>query len=120
MFADLEYWVKEIGNICFGGANVDGVFDSNDSVHALANNEHDDAIRRNPVWSEGAWNGDGDSTVDDLMLAQDDGGYEKGPRTLAVPEPSTLAKMLINVATMLFWRWAWPEPAKMHHAPHHQ
>ena len=89
LFSDLEYWVKEIGNIYFGDANVDGVFDSNDLIQVLANNEYEDAIRRNSVWSEGDWNGNGDFTADDLMLALDDGGYEMGPRPQPVPEPAS-------------------------------
>ena len=60
-------------------------------------------VTRNSKWATGDWNGDGDFTTTDLVLALREGGYEQGPRedAKAVPEPTTfviLVAGLIGIA----------------------
>ncbi len=61
--------------------------------------EYEDAVKDNSRWSEGDWDGDGDFTSGDLVVAFQDGGYEKGPRTTAnaVPEPRSFAMLIIGL-----------------------
>jgi hypothetical protein len=53
----------------------------------------------NSGWAQGDWNGDGDFTTRDFVIAFTDGGYEHGPRngTHAVPEPSSLLLLLVGL-----------------------
>ena len=88
--ADIKIWVTELANTYIGDANLDGEFNSADLIKVFQQNEYEDDVRRNSVWSDGDWNGDGDFTSSDFIAAFQDGGYEKGPRSNAeiVPEPS--------------------------------
>ena len=55
-------------------------------------------------WSEGDWNADGEFNSADLVAALADGGYEQGPRmtTAAVPEPTTLATLVVGLFAAAF------------------
>ena len=53
-------------------------------------------------WSEGDWNADGRFDSGDFVVAFQDGGYEGGQRTAAVPEPSGL--MMLSVTPLLLRR----------------
>jgi hypothetical protein len=82
--ADLEdhrVWVDELKHTWFGGANLDGEFNSEDLVQVLAANKYEATERDcfgniiNPAsWTEGDWNADGEFTSSDLVVALADGG----------------------------------------------
>jgi len=48
-------------------------------------------------WAAGDFNGDGLCNSDDLIDALADGGYENGPRLLAVPEPAGMLSLIAFV-----------------------
>ena len=54
----LTAWVKDMRRTWFGDANLDGKFNSNDLVNALATGAYEDDVPRNSGWSEGDWDGD--------------------------------------------------------------
>ncbi|MCA9148697.1 MAG: PEP-CTERM sorting domain-containing protein [Planctomycetales bacterium] len=60
----------------------------------------------NSTWSTGDWNGDGEFTTSDLVVAFQDGGYEQGPRSAvsSVPESSGMLSLLIGGMLSLFAR----------------
>ena len=64
--------------------------------------EYEDDIEDNSSFEEGDWNGDGDFTSGDLVVAFKDGGYEKGPRPApaAVPEPTGVSMMTVALALL--------------------
>ena len=75
---DRDLLVKREMGIYYGDANFDGYFDSADLIEVLAANEYEDDISGNSIWQTGDWDGDGDFTTLDMILALADGGYEKG------------------------------------------
>jgi hypothetical protein len=101
--ADHRSWVKEIANTYFGDANLDRAFDSSDLIETFESRKYEDDLPGNASWSEGDWDGDGDFTTGDLVLAFQDGGYERGPRAAlaSVPEPSTLAMLSIGMIAVM-------------------
>ena len=99
---DRSIWVKDIMNTCFGDANLDGEFNTNDLVQVFRAGEYEDQIEANSTWGTGDWNGDGEFDTTDLVAAFRDGGYEQGPRAFAaVPEPTSL--MLAAFALIAFF-----------------
>lgn len=84
-----------------GDANVDGQFDSSDLIGTLAALTYEQDVEA--VWSSGDFNGSGRYDSLDLIEALADGGYEKGPRTEAVPEPSGML-LLVTAAMGLLRR----------------
>lgn len=62
--------------------------------------------RENAGWSEGDWNGDGFFSSSDFVQAFADGGYEKGDRTVNVPEPSSMTLILVGLCSMTLVRGA--------------
>jgi hypothetical protein len=84
-----------------GDANLDGQFNSSDLVSVLASGTYEADV--DSVWSTGDFNGDGRTTSSDLVAALAGGGYEMGPRAAvaAVPEPSSLALVLLGMLTGL-------------------
>jgi hypothetical protein len=68
----------------------------------LASGEYEDGVELNSTWLTGDWNGDGEFTSVDLVVALADGGYEKGEDAAAVPEPvsvlfTTIAAALVAI-----------------------
>ncbi|MCA9213297.1 MAG: hypothetical protein KDB27_09545, partial [Planctomycetales bacterium] len=59
--------------------------------------EYEDGIAGNSTWATGDWNGDGDFDSSDFVAAFSEGGYEKGPKPAAVPEPNFGAFCLLIV-----------------------
>lgn len=90
-------------NTFIGDANLDGEFNSSDLVAGLAAGQYEDAIEDNSRWESGDWNGDLEFTSGDLVAGLADGGYEAGPRAaaMAIPEPSTVALLLLGSLTLL-------------------
>ena len=107
---DRIFWVRDLRNICFGDANLNGEFNSADLVRIFAAGEYEDDISLNSTWATGDWNGDGDLTSSDIMLAFQDGGYEQGPRPAlaTVPEPNGIGMMTIALvlAAVSSSRWS--------------
>jgi hypothetical protein len=95
---DIQVWVKDLANSWIGDANLDGQFNSSDLVSVLASGTYEAEIAA--VWSTGDFNGDGRTNSSDLVVALADGGYEAGPRaaTAAVPEPSSVALLILPLA----------------------
>ncbi len=52
-----------------GDANHDGVFDTADLLHVFQVGEYDDLLVGNSTWEDGEWNGGGEFTSKDLVLA---------------------------------------------------
>ncbi|MCA9214212.1 MAG: hypothetical protein KDB27_14170 [Planctomycetales bacterium] len=67
-------------------------------------------IRRRNRWKfdlgNGDWNLDGDFTTSDLVVAFQDGGFEKGPQVTAaiVPEPASPLAITMFVVVLLLAR----------------
>jgi hypothetical protein len=98
--SDREFWVAQVKGTYFGDANMDGEFSSSDLVFVFQAGQYEDAIAGNSGWATGDWNGDGDFSSADFVIAFQQGGYEQGPRgaVLAVPEPATVAPLMLGVA----------------------
>jgi hypothetical protein len=101
--ADRKVWVEELRRTFFGDADLDGQFNSGDLVDVFVAGQYEDSLALNSTWKTGDWNGDGDFTSSDFVLALQADAFEKGPRTDAavpfiVPEPSgilPLASLLL-------------------------
>jgi hypothetical protein len=63
----------------YGDATMDGVFDSVDLVHLFQLSQYEDALDSNSHWGSGDWDGDGDFTSSDFVLAFQQGLYEAPP-----------------------------------------
>jgi uncharacterized protein YjbI with pentapeptide repeats len=107
---DYRVWVKDLKHTWFGDANLDGEFDSDDLIQVLSARKYETTesvffgdIHNPVIWSEGDWNADHEFTTADLVVALADGGYERGPRAAvaSVPEPATLATLLVGVIAVL-------------------
>ena len=95
--SDRDAWIKDVKNTYVGDANLDGEFNSGDFVAVFGEGEYEDGVAGNSTWATGDWTGDMEFDSGDFVLAFTEGGYEMGPRPAgaAVPEPSSLALMLI-------------------------
>lgn len=96
--ADRTEWVEVLTNTHFGDSNFDGEFSSSDFVTVFVPAKYETG--QPAGWVEGDWNGDGEFTSSDFVAAFIGGGYESGPRPgglQAVPEPSTLAMLLLGM-----------------------
>ncbi len=97
-FNDREIWVRDVNDTYFGDANLNGQFDTADLVLVFRAGEYEDEVAGNSLWADGDWNGDGDFDTSDLVVAFRDGGFEQGPRpAVSVPEPSSLALLLVSL-----------------------
>ncbi len=77
---DLRELVLNVMNTTFGDSNLDRVFDSGDLVAVFAAGQYEDATPGNSTWETGDWDGDGDFTTTDLVVAFREGGYSAGGR----------------------------------------
>lgn len=75
--ADRDTLVFDLLVTVYGDANLDGHFDSDDLLQILDRGEYDDDVAQNSTWAEGDWDGDGDFTPDDLLLAFGGGGFRR-------------------------------------------
>ncbi|MFC1759659.1 hypothetical protein ACFL2H_12975 [Planctomycetota bacterium] len=100
--ADRTEWVEVLKGAYFGGANLDGEFNSSDFVFVFTGGQYEDGVEGNSTWSTGDWNGDTEFGSSDFVLAFQGKGYEQGPRVAAqaVPEPSSLG-MLIGLPLLI-------------------
>lgn len=103
--ADRQYWVKSIVHSYFGDANLDGSFNSGDLVSVFAAGQYEDSVLGNSTWATGDWSGDAEFTTDDLIVAFQDGGFEKATSaaTAAVPEPMS-SSLLAGWITLMIAR----------------
>ena len=97
--SDHTTWVKDLKNVYYGDANLDGQFNQLDIVAVMQAGQFNDKSPLNSTWSTGDWNGDKDFTNLDIVAALQDGGYGQGPlaATLAVPEPTTIGLLLFGL-----------------------
>jgi hypothetical protein len=71
---DLDFWVHELVGTWFGDANLDGEFNAADINQVLIAGKYDTLLAVS--WSEGDWNADLVFDINDLNIANVDGGYE--------------------------------------------
>ena len=76
--ADRRYLVHTILGTTFGDTNLDGVFNDQDLVAIFRSEKRDDGIPLNSGWIDGDFNGDGEMTTSDLVLAFQDGRFTEG------------------------------------------
>lgn len=95
--SDRTIWVKDLKMTWVGDANFDREFNSGDLVTVFAAGKYETGQMAD--WTEGDWDGDMAFGSGDLVYAFSDGGYEMGapPAVAAVPEPSSLALVLIGL-----------------------
>ena len=93
-------YIHDVLNTWVGDSNLDGEFNSSDFVQVFTAGEYEDTVAENSTWATGDWNGDKEFDSGDFVAAFTDGGFEIGPRvqTASVPEPSSMALVLIAVA----------------------
>lgn len=72
---DIALLVRDILRSNVGDSNLDSVFDSSDLVAVFAAGKFEDNFDGNAGWSDGDWNGDGDFTTADLVVAFQRGNY---------------------------------------------
>ena len=77
---DMRILVKDLMGTNFGDANLDLVFDSADLVSVFQTGEYEDNVAGNSTWADGDWNGDGDFSTSDLVLAFQDAGFVRAAR----------------------------------------
>ena len=83
-------------NTWIGDANLDGEFNSSDFVAVFGPAKYETG--QAATWAEGDWDGNGVFESGDFVAAFSGAGYEQGPRApAAVPEPSSIAMLLLGV-----------------------
>ena len=86
--ADRARLVLEILGTTYGDANLDRVFDSSDLLQALQSAEYEDGVPGNSTWEDGDWDGDGEFTSGDLVLAFQTQSMIAPPPPAAIASPS--------------------------------
>lgn len=77
--ADVDRLVEELLDSSFGDTTLDGIFDEGDLTLAFRAAEYEDGIDGNSSWADGDWDGDGDFTSCDFVLAFAKGGWRALP-----------------------------------------
>lgn len=77
--ADRDELVMTILGTNYGDANLNGIFDQMDFISIFAAGEYEDGIDGNSTWETGDWDGDGDFTSQDLVLAFLRDGFDNSP-----------------------------------------
>jgi hypothetical protein len=73
---DLDVWVHELAGTWFGDANLDGEFNAADINQVFIAGKYNTLLAAS--WSEGDWNADLVFDINDLNVANVDGGYTIG------------------------------------------
>ena len=73
--ADRKELVMTILGTTYGDSNLDGVFNQDDLISVFAAGHYEDGIPGNSTWETGDWDGDGDFTSQDFVLAFLQGGF---------------------------------------------
>lgn len=76
-FQDFKILVHERLCTWFGDANLDGEFNDADIVQVFKEGKYKTGERA--TWSQGDWNGDRVFDLNDLLVADADGGFHQGP-----------------------------------------
>ncbi len=94
---DRRIWIKDLKHTWYGDADLNGEFNSSDIVQVFRFGKYETSVESK--WSEGDWNGDGIFDTGDLVIALQDGGYEQGPRPIAVvvPEPNSVLLLMAGL-----------------------
>jgi hypothetical protein len=91
---DRDELVQGILRTNYGDANLDGLFDSSDLVQVFREGQFEDAEPMNGHWASGDWDGDGDTTTSDLVLALQSGAYLSGRGLLPTQQWARTARRL--------------------------
>lgn len=97
---DRDILVHNIFRTTYGDADLNGQFNTQDLIKVFVAAEYEDDIENNSTWATGDWNGDFEFDSTDLILAGQDGGYERSPQA-AVPEPSAAAMIFLGLIGLL-------------------
>jgi hypothetical protein len=73
---DRDELIRSILNTGYGDANLDQIFDSRDLLQIAQLGEYEDQTTDNSMWSSGDWDGDGEFTSADLVLAFQSAEYQ--------------------------------------------
>ena len=96
---DRDRLVLEILGTTYGDANLDRVFDSSDLLQVLQTAKYEDGVPGNSTWEDGDWDGDGEFTSGDLVLAFQTQSMIVPPA--AIPSPSVDAAFASMVSAAL-------------------
>ncbi|MCA9216648.1 MAG: hypothetical protein KDB27_26440, partial [Planctomycetales bacterium] len=72
---DVAFLVNDLLQSSIGDANLDSVFNSTDFVFVFQAAEYEDQLIGNSTWAEGDWDGNGDFTTADFVVAFQVGRY---------------------------------------------
>ena len=96
--SDRSMWIHALEHTHFGDANLDGTFDSRDLLQIMQSGKYEDPITGNSAWTDGDFNGDGETSTSDFVLAFMDGAYvAEAIIANSVPEPTTSPWLLITI-----------------------
>ena len=87
-----------------GDSNLDGVFDTADFTLSMKSGGFEDLVQGNSDWNGGDWNQDGEFDSSDIRIAFELNWFSEMPSTsttAAVPEPSSIALLLIGLLALL-------------------
>ncbi len=102
-YEDRVFWLHQLKKTYIGDSNLDFEFNTADFVAVLSEGKYETGERAG--WAQGDWNGDLVFGTGDLVVALSGGGYERGPfpgeGIAAVPEPSSLALLLLGITLAL-------------------
>lgn len=98
-YADLARVEVVDVDLIAGDSNLDGLFDSGDLVTVFRAGRYDTGAAAN--WEQGDWTGDGQFDSSDLIAAFREGNYRASAATAAVPEPKSLAIIIIALPAVM-------------------
>ena len=99
---DRVMWLHDLKGTWAGGADLNGLFDTNDMVTVLVAGKYKTGWAA--TWAGGNWNGNSVFDSSDIVNVFIDGGYKIGPYpgdVAVVPEPSRLMLFLVCFVSLI-------------------
>jgi PEP-CTERM motif len=93
-WGDRLIWIRNLRQTSVGDSNLDDVFNSGDLVVVFGQGKYETGEMA--TWVQGDWDGNMLFNTSDLVFAFSDGGYSAAAGPAAVPEPSSLALVLLS------------------------